>query len=205
MGYNHRKKPLPDFPPAPTETADRVAYVEELMRTLQWERGKTGPALAKAWDFSTHAVDRWASEAWRKVKAEIEDPDEMLRAKQKVTAALEFVIDGAIEEIQCGVVMQSGVDRQSGEPIMVTLNPNDARRSIIAAGKTFADIAGAMAPTKVKVEGSVGQLTADELRAQVAQAIKVLAADDPGLLVTLAEAVGGDATPVDPNDPSATG
>lgn len=189
MGYSHRKKPVPDFPPAPTETSARIAYVEDLMRTLQWERGKTGPALAKAWDFSLHAVERWASEAWRNVKADLEDPDAVLHAKMKVTAALEFVIDGAIEEIQRGALVQSEKTDDEGAPIFTTINPNDARRSIIAAGKTFADITGATAPTKLKLEGSVSQMTADELKAQTVAALRVLAAEDPSLLVALAEAV----------------
>jgi hypothetical protein len=196
MAYSHTRKPLPDFPlPPPDDTADRIAYVEELMRTLQWERGRTGPALAKAWGFSLHAVERWASEAWRRVKADDDDPDHVVRTRMKITTALEYVIDGAIEEIERGAVMSKGEDR-NGEPIVVTINPNDARRSIIAAGKTWAEIDGALAPQRVKIETAPAALSADELRAEAIKAARVLAEEDPSflpeLLVAGAEEKGGD-------------
>ena len=45
------------------------------MRTLQWRRGVTGPALAAEWGLTEQRVRTLAAEASKTVRAEIEDPN----------------------------------------------------------------------------------------------------------------------------------
>lgn len=155
MRYRHTRKPIPAFPPAPESTQERIDYVKGLLRTLQWERGVTGPHLAKAWGFSTHAVDRWVSEAWRAVKAEVSEPDYVTAT---VATSLEEIIHDAREEIAQG-------DED--------YDPSSARRSIISAGKTWAEVVGAMAPTRVKVEEVPAKLSDEDLAAILPEALRL--------------------------------
>lgn len=56
-------------------TEARLAHIATLMRTLQWRRGVTGPALAAEWGLTEQRVRTLAAEASRTVRAEIEDPN----------------------------------------------------------------------------------------------------------------------------------
>lgn len=49
---------------------DRVDYIESIMRCLDWERGKTGPILAKRWGLGDSAVEKYATEASRRLTAD---------------------------------------------------------------------------------------------------------------------------------------
>ena len=155
----------------PADVADRIEYVMDLMRNLQWRRGKSAPEIARCWGVSTGLVEGYSSEGRRRVLAEVTNPEDV---GIKVSTALEEVIDGARADIEA----RDGV--------------GDARRAIIAAAKTWSEVTGSHAPNKVRLEVSVKSLSAEELRAQTVEAMRVLAADDPQLLVELAGDVEGE-------------
>jgi len=115
---------------------DKVLYCMDIMRELQWKRGKTAPILAKKWDMTINAVESISSEAWRRVKAEITDHDS---TSATVCVALERVMTESLED---------------GD-----------RRNAIDAAKTWATIAGATAPTKIQL-GELEKLSDAEVEAR---------------------------------------
>lgn len=155
----------------PTSAQERVEYVVSLMRECAWSRGRTGPELAAAWGLAKTTVEGYASEASRRVRAELVDPD---LVQVTVADALREVIEGA----RADVVAREDV--------------RAARTAIIQAGKTWADIVGASAPSRVRVEVTPASLTDAELRAAAVEAVRVLAREDPKLL----EGLHDDGTPV---------
>ena len=68
---------------------ERVGIVEGLMRRAQWERGRTNRALAKQWGCSVDAVNDYAAEAGRRVRADVTDREEV---QMTVCAALSTVV-----------------------------------------------------------------------------------------------------------------
>lgn len=54
----------------------RINHICDLMRRLQWVRGKTAHELAEAWGLALNTVEQWAAEAWRRVCAEATDAEE---------------------------------------------------------------------------------------------------------------------------------
>lgn len=58
----------------PSETAERVDRIADLMRRGEWERGVSGPVLAKEWGLADNTVTQLASEASRVVAREVVDP-----------------------------------------------------------------------------------------------------------------------------------
>jgi hypothetical protein len=59
------------------ETVDeRVEHIADLMRSLQWERGKTSKKLADEWEVAVSTVENYSAEASRRVRAEVQDPGE---------------------------------------------------------------------------------------------------------------------------------
>lgn len=95
------------------------------------------------------------SEAWRAVKAEVSEPDYVTAT---VATSLEEIIHDAREEIAQG-------DED--------YDPSSARRSIISAGKTWAEVVGAMAPTRVKVEEVPAKLSDEDLAAILPEALRL--------------------------------
>jgi hypothetical protein len=61
----------------PTETAERVDHIADLMRRGQWVRGVSGDALAEAWGVDVPRVNHLAAEASRVVAREVSNPREM--------------------------------------------------------------------------------------------------------------------------------
>ena len=105
-----------------TQTEQRIAHIMGMMRRWEWRRGKTGPQLAALWGLSEDRVKDLAAEASKRVRAEVTDP---ARVSGTVGTALAKVLDDAMQD-------------------------ND-RKSVIDASKAWAQIVGAMAPTKVDV------------------------------------------------------
>jgi hypothetical protein len=64
---NH--SPREDLPPV----EDRIAFIADLQRAFVFVRGKTVKELAKTWGLSEGTVSGYAAEAWRVVRGEIED------------------------------------------------------------------------------------------------------------------------------------
>lgn len=158
-----------EHPQRPATVAERVAYIADMMRDLRWKRGKTAYELAKVWGVSPSTIENYSAEANRKVCAEVTDPEYVSRT---VCSALEEVIESAREEMVHGAVIEKVGD--NGEPIKYTLDPNIARRSITQAAKTWAEISGAMAPTKLRVgEDPPSKLTDEELAKLLPEALRV--------------------------------
>lgn len=106
-----------------------------LMRNMKWRRGVTDKVVARAWGLELMAVRQYSAEAWRRLKAEMVDTDQTAAT---VAIALERVIFEAAEKGLSG------------------------HRSIIEAGKTWASLAGAGAPTRIEV-GALANLSDAEL------------------------------------------
>lgn len=109
-----------------------------LMREMKWRRGVTDKTVAKAWGLELMAVRQYSAEAWRRLKAEMVDTDQTAAT---VAIALERVIFEAAGKGLAG------------------------HRSVIEAGKTWASLAGAGAPTRIEV-GALANLSDQELAAR---------------------------------------
>lgn len=109
---------------APPTKEGRVQHCMALMREIRWKRGVTDKELARGWGVDVMAVRQYSAEAWRRIKAEVTDPDS---TASTVCMALEKVVEEASTKGLAG------------------------HRSVIEAGKAWAAIAGAGAPTRVEL------------------------------------------------------
>lgn len=105
------------------------------MRSLEWRRGKTGKPLADLWGVSEAAVRRYAAEASRIVRSEVQDPEEVGRT---VCAALEQVLREAVADKD--------------------------RRNAIQAAQVWATISGAKAAERLDINAGVAASPADARR-----------------------------------------
>lgn len=101
------------------EVDERIAIVEGLMRRAQWERGRSNRLLAKQWGCSIDAVNDYAAEAGRRVRADLTDREEV---QITVCAALSTVVREGLRD---------------GD-----------RSSVVRAGDVWSRIVGARAPEK---------------------------------------------------------
>lgn len=101
------------------------------MRRCQWERGRTNRALAEQWGCSVGAVNDYAAEAARRVRAEVLNPDEV---QETVCTALSAVIREGMRDKD--------------------------RRAVIAAGDVWTRIVGARSPERVEHRITAEQLQA---------------------------------------------
>lgn len=102
-------------------TEQRLEHMCELMRSIEWRRGKTGKLLAAKWDLSMSRVDALAAVAWKRVKAEVIDTD-------STTATICSALRSIVEESHA----ETHDTDQSVK--------RDARRAITEAGKAWAAI-----------------------------------------------------------------
>jgi hypothetical protein len=64
----------PSDNPAELKTREeRVDFIAEVMTALKWERGKSGPPLARLWGVTEATVRDYAAEASRRVTADAEE------------------------------------------------------------------------------------------------------------------------------------
>lgn len=127
------------------ETEARLAEMCDVMRDLRWRRGKSGPEYAERWGLSVTRVEHLASEAWKRVAAELD----AVQAKATIGTLLERVALEAYEDSRTAqmLVTENGTRQES---------PNAYRRIVVDAGKTLADVLGAKAPTKTELTGKSG-------------------------------------------------
>lgn len=59
----------------PTETAERVERIAEMMRIGVWVRGDSAPMLAREWGLAVATVEGLSAEASRVVAREVRDPE----------------------------------------------------------------------------------------------------------------------------------
>jgi len=76
-------------------TERRIAHIADKMRRLEWQRGKSGPIVAKRWRLSRSTVEKLAAEAGRRVRAEIVDPEAVTLT---ITAALDRTLRDALAD-----------------------------------------------------------------------------------------------------------
>src|SRR4051812_27882805 len=72
------------------EVDERVTTIAGMMRELCWLRGESNRVLAEEWGVSVAAVNDYAAEAGRRVRAEVTDPGE-------VTGTVAVVLAGNLE------------------------------------------------------------------------------------------------------------
>ena len=104
-------------------TDDRIRFVEGLMRNLEYRRGVTCHELAKIWKVTDQTAMGFTSEASRRVRESVCDPEEVSR--------------------DVGVALQ--------DALTICRRRGDYRNMILAA-KTWAEIVGAMAPRQWQVQ-----------------------------------------------------
>jgi len=120
---------------APPTKEERVQLCMKLMRTGRWRRGITEKNVAAHWGLSEDSVRAYSAEAWRRVRTEVTDPD---ATAATICSALEAVIVEAKGKGLAG------------------------HRSIIEAGKAWAAISGAGAPTRFEM-GALSTMSDEEL------------------------------------------
>jgi predicted transcriptional regulator len=72
------------------EVDQHVVTIADMMRSLAWKRGESNRELAKEWGVSVAAVNDYAAEASRRVRAEVTDVGE-------VTGTVATVLAGNLE------------------------------------------------------------------------------------------------------------
>jgi hypothetical protein len=115
-------------------TEARIEHIAGLMRALTYRTGVTSRELASEWDLGLSRVEELTAAASKRVRAEITDPD---RTVAKVCTAFDRVLDDALAD---------------GD-----------RKSVISAGKVWAEVSGASAPARMHVTGDLTQLTDAQL------------------------------------------
>ena len=120
---------------APPDREGRVQMCMKLMRAGKWRRGRTDRNLAAHWGIHIDTIQSYSAEAFRRVRSEITDPDSV---QTTICTALEDIIHEARGKGLAG------------------------HRSIIEAGKAWAQISGAGAPTRIEL-GALANMTEDEL------------------------------------------
>lgn len=120
---------------APESVDDRVAYIAERMRELEWERGKSAKRIAALWGLPESTIRNYSAEAHRQVMTEVNAEE----AGRETGIALRRVMHEAL---------------QDGD-----------RTSVIRAAETWATISGAKAAEKHTVVdvNSVSPATAARL------------------------------------------
>lgn len=73
----NKKKTELKPPSTNAEVAERVNEIAAVMRVGQWRRGISGQEYADKWGLELGRVNQLAAEAWRRVCAEADDPEEM--------------------------------------------------------------------------------------------------------------------------------
>ena len=156
-------------PPKHERPADRVSYIAALMRARQWKTGRTGRELSELWGLALSTLDNYATEASRRVMAEVNNPE-------AVSASLGVAFEAAVDE-----ALEDSRDSEIS-------NRNQSRHALVALGKAWSELAGASAPARVQVEVSVSELTPEALRLETVEAMRVLAQADPTLLLEIGKA-----------------
>lgn len=73
---------------------ERVDFIFALMSNIQWKRGQTGRLLSEIWSMSQNTIDQYASEAYRRFKSQLGDPEEL---RGMIVAKIETVVDSAMQ------------------------------------------------------------------------------------------------------------
>lgn len=130
--------------PVPNARDDKVKYIAAMMRRLRWVRGKSGKRLAEEWGVSREYMKELAAEAWRRVRAEVTDPEQA-----QAIACAEFA----------AIIKDARLLRR--DPAMMKIR--------IEAAKSLAVISGGAAPKKVVEMSRFDVLTPDQHRAELAK------------------------------------
>jgi hypothetical protein len=105
----------------PRARESRVLAIMRVMRDGRWVRGVTSAALAEKWGLSPSTTDQYANEAWRRVRAELED-----RPAVQVHA----------------LAVLKDVARKSMQAAKSAENPGQERRVAVAAAAEMLKFAG---------------------------------------------------------------
>lgn len=135
--------------PPPT-VEERVQLIMRLIRRMKWRVGYTDRNIAAHWGLSVETIRGYSSEAFRRVKAEVTDPD---ATAATVCVALEQVVREGARKGLAG------------------------HRSVIEASKTWANIAGATAPTRIEI-GALANMSEEQLQRRKEEIIARLREDD---------------------------
>lgn len=85
-------------------TEARLDHICELMRSMQFHRGKTSKALAAQWGLSYERTKELCAEASKRVRAEVTDPD---RQRGDLCVALQHILHRAIDSGQLREAVQA--------------------------------------------------------------------------------------------------
>lgn len=131
---------------------ERVQHCMDLMREVKWYRGKSAPSLAAEWGISLDCVEQDSSEAWRRVKAEVMDPE---LVGPDICMNIAKVMRDAIAETDDPAMIDGGAGKD-GERRVYQESPNVSRKVVLEAAKTYAAIVLAKPPEKLEVTGADG-------------------------------------------------
>lgn len=138
-----------EIPAADAKRREKVGFVARLMRELRWETGETGAILARSWGCSRDHVKQISAEAHRRVADEVTDTEVVGRTVS--SALLSVIRQNLYSPLGHGVVVR--------------------------AAKVWADIVGASAAIRIRVqEEPVESMTDEELVAAAKEAVALLGA-----------------------------
>ena len=124
----------------------RIEHIAGLMRELRFVRGQTLRQLAKQWKLTEQRLRELCAEASKRVRAEVTDPE---RVTVDVCSSLDIAIRGALEERDW--------------------------KNVVAAGKTWATIVGAVAPARLQVtDVPLEKLAPEEREKLIREAVETL-------------------------------
>lgn len=135
----------------------RIERICEMMRDLSFRTGKTTKMLAEEWGMSVSSVSKYANEASRRVRAEMGEQADYVSVN--VGIALQTVIDGALHDIENPPMIVNGENAFAE-------SPNKSRAMVIQAADKWAEITGAKAVQRIKVE--VEKMSDEELAQRIA-------------------------------------
>jgi hypothetical protein len=121
-------------------TEARIAHIAGMMRRLEWIRGESGLALQVEWKLGKDRVEQLASEASKRVRAEVVDRDAV---QETVACALDKVLRDA--------------SKKSG---------SKAARTVIQAAKVWSTVTGANAPKRFEINATISSY--DDLQRRLA-------------------------------------
>lgn len=128
---------------------ERIDFICEMMRTLDWKTGKTGKELAKVWGVSPSTVRDYAADASRRVRSEVTDPESVSR---DVCSALRIAVSETLDkkdwgrmtkaaEVWASISGAKAAERVDMRSVHTEVTPDEARR-------IMADKFGKLTPEK---------------------------------------------------------
>lgn len=115
---------------------ERINYICDLMRALKWQTGRTVKELGKLWGVNPNTMRGYSSDASRRVRAEVTDPESVSR---DVCSALRIAVSETLDkkdwsrmtkaaEVWASISGAKAAERVDMRSVHTEVTPDEARR-----------------------------------------------------------------------------